>query len=109
MYKLAPGFLLLFLSMVTSLAQNSFHSNKVIAHRGAWKAQGLPQNSLSSLNEAVRLGCEGSEFDVWMTSDEVLVVNHDHDFQGIDIETSTYEQLQSKQLPNGEKIPTLKE
>ncbi|RIW12542.1 glycerophosphodiester phosphodiesterase [Algoriphagus lacus] len=109
MYKLAPGLLLLLLSMVSSMAQNSFHSNKVIAHRGAWKAQGLPQNSLSSLKEAVRLGCEGSEFDVWMTADEILVVNHDHDFQGIDIETSTYERLLTKQLPNGEKIPTLKE
>jgi glycerophosphoryl diester phosphodiesterase len=43
-----------------------------------------------------------------MTADEVLVVNHDHDFQGMDIETSTYEQLLSKTLPNGEKIPTLK-
>jgi glycerophosphoryl diester phosphodiesterase len=43
-----------------------------------------------------------------MTADEVLVVNHDHDFQGMDIETSTYEQLLAKTLPNGEKIPTLK-
>jgi glycerophosphoryl diester phosphodiesterase len=104
-------FLLLAMALVTSvsLAQSSFHVNKVIAHRGAWKAQGHPQNSLASLREAIRLQCEGSEFDVWMTADEVLVVNHDHDFQGIDIETSTYEQLLTKKLPNGEKIPTLEE
>ncbi|MFC5193355.1 glycerophosphodiester phosphodiesterase [Algoriphagus aquatilis] len=103
--------LLLAMVLVTSLsfAQSSFHVNKVIAHRGAWKAQGHPQNSLASLREAIRLQCEGSEFDVWMTADEVLVVNHDHDFQGIDIETSTYEQLLTKKLPNGEKIPTLEE
>lgn len=93
----------------SSIGQGKFHVNKVIAHRGAWKAQGLPQNSLASFREAVRLGCEGSEFDVWMTSDEVLVVNHDPEFQGMDIETSTYEQLLTKKLPNGEKIPTLKE
>lgn len=92
-----------------SFSQGMFHKNKVIAHRGAWKTQGLPQNSIASFREAVRLGCEGSEFDVWMTSDEVLVVNHDPEFQGMDIETSTYDQLLTKQLPNGEKIPTLKE
>ncbi|OOG77903.1 glycerophosphodiester phosphodiesterase family protein [Algoriphagus sp. A40] len=93
----------------SSIGQGKFHVNKVIAHRGAWKTQGIPQNSIASLSEAVRLGCEGSEFDVWMTSDEVLVVNHDPEYQGMDIETSTYEQLLTKQLPNGEKIPTLKE
>lgn len=92
-----------------TFGQEMFQKNKVIAHRGAWKAQAFPQNSLASLREAVRLGCEGSEFDVWMTSDEVLVVNHDGDFEGLPIETSTYEQLLTKKLPNGEKIPTLKE
>lgn len=105
--------LFLILSMVFILsscsAQSTFQVNKVIAHRGAWKAQGLPQNSIASLREAIRLGCEGSEFDVWMTADEVLVVNHDHDLQGLDIEISTYEELLVKTLPNGEKIPTLKE
>ena len=90
------------------LAQSTFIQNKIIAHRGAWKAKELPQNSIASLREAIHLGCEGSEFDVWMTADEVLVVNHDHELQGMDIETSTYEQLLSKTLSNGEKIPTLK-
>ncbi|WP_111672537.1 glycerophosphodiester phosphodiesterase [Algoriphagus litoralis] len=101
----------LFLMVISaaSFAQTAFHKNKVIAHRGAWKAQGLPQNSIASLREAIRLGCEGSEFDVWMTADEVLVVNHDGDFEGMEIEESTYAQLLTKKLPNGEKIPTLKE
>lgn len=102
-----PLLLMTFLSHPI-LAQSTFIQNKIIAHRGAWKAQNLPQNSIASLREAIRLGCEGSEFDVWMTADEVLVVNHDHDFHGMDIETSTYEQLLSKTLSNGEKIPTLK-
>lgn len=99
---------LCFLSLSLS-AQSSFIQNKVIAHRGAWKKNELPQNSIASLREAIRLGCEGSEFDVWMTADEVLVINHDADFQGLDIEHETYETLLSKKLPNGEKIPTLKE
>jgi len=99
---------LCFLSLSLS-AQSTFIQNKVIAHRGAWKKNELPQNSIASLREAIRLGCEGSEFDVWMTADEVLVINHDADFQRLDIEHETYETLLSKKLPNGEKIPTLEE
>lgn len=92
-----------------SFSQGSFHKNSVIAHRGAWKANGLPQNSIASLNEAVRLQCEGSEFDVWMTADGVPVVNHDADFLEMPIETTSFKELRSKKLPNGEKIPTVKE
>lgn len=33
-----------------------FMDNQVIAHRGAWKTQGLPQNSIAALHEAIRLG-----------------------------------------------------
>lgn len=92
-----------------SLAQKSFHKNKVIAHRGAWKTQSHPQNSIASLKEAVKLGCEGSEFDVWMTADGVLVVNHDADFEGMEIETSTYQELLTKKHENGEKLSTVEE
>lgn len=83
-----------------------FIKNGVIAHRGAWKANSLPQNSIASLGQAIKLGCEGSEFDVWLTADDILVVNHDPDFLGIPIETSTYQELLAKKLPNGENIPT---
>lgn len=94
--------------MFSSCQENpQFNKNKVIAHRGAWKASNNPQNSLASLKEAVRLGCEGAEFDVWMTKDKVLVVNHDADFMGLPIETSTYDELLQKKLPNGEDIPTV--
>ena len=109
MQKIIFFLLLMSIFSLPTLAQSTFIQNKIIAHRGAWKSQNLPQNSIASLREAIRLGCEGSEFDVWMTADEVLVVNHDHELQGLDIETSTYEQLLSKTLSNGEKIPTLKE
>ncbi|WP_026965887.1 glycerophosphodiester phosphodiesterase family protein [Algoriphagus terrigena] len=101
--------LALTVSFTSSFSQEMFHKNSVIAHRGAWKAQGLPQNSLASLDEAVRLKCEGSEFDVWMTADGILVVNHDAEYLEMPIETSTFKELRSKKLPNGEKIPTVKE
>jgi glycerophosphoryl diester phosphodiesterase len=88
-------------------SQKDFITNKVIAHRGAWKAKNLPQNSIASLKEAISLGCEGSEFDVWMTVDSILVVNHDPDFYGLPIETSTYQELLHKKHPNGEQISTV--
>jgi len=97
----------LFAFMQNSHAQ--FKKNVVIAHRGAWKHNGLPENSLASLNQAAAIGCHGSEFDVHLTKDDSLVVNHDKDFYGIDIESSTYQELLTKKHPNGEKIPTAEE
>lgn len=105
--------LLMALSLNGAFAQKkagtikSWNKNVVIAHRGAWKAKGLPENSIAALKEAIRLGCYGAEFDVHMTSDGVLVVNHDADFLGLPIEQSTYKELLAKQLSNGEYIPTL--
>ncbi|WKN31081.1 glycerophosphodiester phosphodiesterase family protein [Porifericola rhodea] len=96
-----------FLLSTQTMAQ--FTDNKVIAHRGAWKNENLPQNSIASLKKAIELGCEGSEFDVWMTADGVLVANHDADLDGMPIEESTYKELLTKSLPNGEKIPTVEE
>ncbi|QNL49193.1 glycerophosphodiester phosphodiesterase [Olivibacter sp. SDN3] len=100
-------FTLICLFAVMQVSYGQFNKNVVIAHRGAWKAQDIPQNSLASLNQAVEIGCHGSEFDVHLTKDEVLVVNHDRDYFGLDIESSTYQELLAKKLPNGESIPTL--
>lgn len=83
--------------------------NPVIAHRGAWKSQNLPQNSIASLKQAISLGCAGSEFDVRMTADHVLVVNHDADHKGLLVEEHTYLELSKYKLPNGEILPTLKD
>lgn len=87
----------------------AFADNPVIAHRGAWKAKGLPKNSIAALKEAIDLKCTGSEFDVRMTSDEVLIVTHDGDFGGLVIDSTTYEELAKHKLPNGETLPTLKD
>jgi glycerophosphoryl diester phosphodiesterase len=89
--------------------QDTFLQNKVIAHRGAWRTMGLPQNSIASLEEAFRIGCMGSEFDVWMTKDGVLVLNHDADYEGLVIEEATYQEVLSLRLPNGERLPTVEE
>ncbi len=81
--------------------------NKIIAHRGAWKEFNLPQNSIASLKKAIELKCFGTEFDVHLTKDEIVVVNHDADFFGLNIETTNYNNLLVKQLENGEKLPRL--
>lgn len=92
-----------------SMIMTTEKQNSVIAHRGAWKKLGLPQNSVASLKQAIALGCIGSEFDVWMTADGQLVVNHDQEFGGLDIERTNYKDLLLHKLSNGEQIPTLEE
>ncbi|MEO5581176.1 MAG: glycerophosphodiester phosphodiesterase family protein, partial [Saprospiraceae bacterium] len=87
----------------------NFYPNKVIAHRGAWKAQGLPENSLASLQHSISMHCAGSEFDVHLTQDDSLVIHHDNSFHGLDIETNTYDVLKKISLHNGESIPTLRD
>lgn len=89
--------------------KNGFNKNKVIAHRGAWKLSGTPQNSMASFEEALKLGCEGTEFDIRMTADNILILNHDADHQGMDIEKSTYLALKEKPLKNGETLPLLED
>ena len=87
--------------------QDDFLKNGVIAHRGAWKKYSLPQNSIASLQNAVRLGVAGSEFDVQLTADEVLVLNHDPVYEGMHIEKTDYGSLTKHPLKNGEVLPTL--
>jgi glycerophosphoryl diester phosphodiesterase len=80
---------------------------KVIAHRGYWDCEGSAQNSIASLQKAQELKIYGSEFDVYMTSDGVLVVNHDDKIEGFKIEDTPYGQLKDLRLKNGEKLSTL--
>lgn len=86
-----------------------FANNKVIAHRGAWKKNNLPQNSIASLKQAIQLNCTGSEFDVRMTVDNVLIVTHDPTYNNLEIEKTNYSKLAGLKLSNGESLPTLKE
>jgi glycerophosphoryl diester phosphodiesterase len=81
----------------------------VIAHRGAWKNTGVPENSIAALHHAIRLGCWGSEFDVHMSVDSVPFILHDHSIQEIHIEKTSASELRKIQLSNGETLPTLEE
>jgi glycerophosphoryl diester phosphodiesterase len=85
----------------------TFAQTKVVAHRGAWKNTGAPENSIASLKEAIKMGCDGSEFDVHMSADSVLFINHDAHIQGLAIETTSSNVLSALKLANGEAFPTL--
>ena len=100
---------LIILTLMTAVHMAAVSQPQIIAHRGSWKNTIVPQNSLASLNSAIEQKVWGTEFDVHLTKDDVLVVNHDNDFYGLDIATSTYEQLLAKKHPNGENIPTAEE
>jgi glycerophosphoryl diester phosphodiesterase len=84
----------------------AFANNVVVAHRGAWKQQNLPENSIAALEHAIALKCAGSEFDVRMTKDDVLIVNHDADYHDLTIEDYNYAVLAKFKLSNGEELPT---
>jgi len=84
-------------------------STKIVAHRGVWKNTKVPQNSIAALKHAIEQKVWGTEFDVVLAKDDVLVVNHDNDYQGTDIATNDYATLSQKKLANGEKLPTAEE
>lgn len=94
------------LTLLTIAHLSVIGQTEMIAHRGSWKNTKVPQNSLAALSKSIEQKAWGSEFDVHLTKDDVLVVNHDQDFYGIDIATSTYEELLAKKHPNGERIST---
>lgn len=87
------------------------YSSKIVAHRGYWRSSSLPENSVASLAAAQKLGVWGSEFDIWITTDGRVVINHDKsyptDASSRVIENSTYSDLSSIRLSNGEGAPTL--
>lgn len=94
----------LILSTCCAMAQT-----QVIAHRGYWKTEGAAQNSIAALLKADSIGCYGSEFDVWLTADDKLVVNHDPVFKLKSMERSTAASLTALKLDNGENLSTLRQ
>ena len=81
---------------------------QIIAHRGFWKTNPITaENSIQSLKNAQELKIYGSEFDVRMTKDGVLVINHDEHINKLEISETLFKDLKKQKLSNGEKLPTL--
>lgn len=83
---------------------------RVIAHRGYWNTAGSAQNSLAALRGADSLRVFGSECDVWLCSDDALLVEHDHqvdlDGRKAPMEETASTALRRYMLSNGEMMPT---
>ncbi len=67
--------------------------NAVVAHGGAWKKNNLQENSIAALRHAIDMKLPGTEFDVWRTADDSLVINHDAHYNKLPIEETNYADL----------------
>ena len=84
--------------------------SKIIGHRGAMGE--YPENTLGSIELALKKGCDGVEIDVHLSLDAELVVIHDSTLmrttkeEGLVKEKKFYD-LRKLDAGNGEKIPSL--
>ena len=76
------------------------------------RTNGEPDNSLAALATTQKTdGIYGVEFDIFITKDDVIVLNHDKTTanNGYKIEDSTFATVRTETLSNGEPLPTLEE
>ena len=98
------------LGLVILIAAGMKAQTKIIAHRGFWQSEpATTENSIQSLENAQKLKVYGSEFDVRMTKDGFLVVNHDEHHGNMIIEQTDLKELEKVKLSNGEDFPLLKD
>lgn len=100
--------IILGLAVLSTVIMNA--QTQIIAHRGYWQSEPpTTENSLKSLENAQKLKIYGAEFDVRMTKDGVLVVNHDEHHGNMEISETDFKELEKVKLSNGENFPTLKD
>lgn len=90
-------------------------NTQVVAHR-CWHENGTndatwPENSLAAFKRTQTLGIWGAEIDVWITTDDVVVVNHNSsvptDPNKTRLDSNPYSAIENVTLSNGEKVPLL--
>jgi len=91
------------------LVKDDFLRNGVIANGGAWKNTHTNINSLESLKEAVKLGCEASRCDVWLTADNKVVLAPAAIINDRAVENMSSAELSRIQLDENGSIPLLEE
>ena len=92
----------------------------VICHRGDWR--NYPENSIPAIESVIKMGADIVELDIALTSDSVLVLQHDRTIDRCTtgkgkIIDMTYEEIQKYYLKNAHgarnsldlKVPTLRE
>jgi glycerophosphoryl diester phosphodiesterase len=67
----------------TSLTDDTYYNSKVLilGHAGMGRAYIMPSNTYESISQAIAIGCDGSEMDIQITKDSVLVAYHDYTLQ----------------------------
>lgn len=98
---------ILFICLMAFHVLSSYSQTRIIAHRGFWNCDGSAQNSITALKKASQIPVYGSEFDVLMTSDGTLVVNHDDVIGSDTINLTPYARIKETKLNNGETLPLL--
>lgn len=78
---------------------------KIIAHRGE-HIDGATENSIASLKKAMDSNYYGIELDIWITTDDKLIVHHDGEVNGLVFYQNTYDRIKNVKLSNGENLPT---
>jgi len=83
----------------------------IVAHRGFWNSEqgGMSENSIASLKAAQDAGLWGSECDIHLTADGVIIVNHDNVIDGKVISSHCFADFADDLLPNGERRPSFDE
>jgi glycerophosphoryl diester phosphodiesterase len=91
---------------------SKYHTPVVFAHRGA--SGHKHDNTFESFDHAIALGTDGLETDAWLLADGEVALYHDKSIptpegELVNISKITLPELKKLTLPNGEKIPTLRE
>ena len=84
-----------------------FSINSIIGHRGCDELK--YSNTIEAFLKGIELGADMIEFDVRRTKDGVLMVYHDEDVFGKNINENNYEFLKLFALKKDLQIPTLRE
>ena len=92
---------------------NLLKNPQIFAHRGA--SGEFFENSFEAFDQALLQHAEGLETDCWRTRDGKIVLHHGKFISSpaishpINIHNSNYTEMKDLSLPNGEKIPTLRQ
>ena len=94
------------------MPKNEDFKSKIIGHRGAMGE--YPENTLGSIEWALKKGCDGVEIDIHLSLDGEIVVIHDSTLMRTTkekgfVKEKKFEDLRKLDAGKGEKIPSLEE
>jgi len=84
-----------------------FSINTIVGHRGCDEFK--YSNTIEAFLKGIELGADMIEFDVRRTEDGIIMIHHDEDVFGYNIQDYKYKFLKSHALEKGLQIPTIEE